>query len=420
MFSRRHFVLGTLGLPALAEKKAAAAPPNLVLVLADQLGSWMLGCHGNREIKTPNIDRFAQTGARFAASFVATPAAAGGRSSFLTGRTPMQLGGDGASASASHASEVMLSDILSQAGFNCGYAGNWDLGGGGEPQHHFSFWQAGAGLAPDAVTVQACRFIEQQAVGKPFFLTVSLPMPFDAPGQSFTQMYEQVKFDSVGYESAAATAAGNQDKVKRPVASIRRAAAAATALDSQLPPVIEALRKRGVLDNTLIVFTSVGGALLGRHGLWGGGLASDPANMFEEAVAVPMIWSWPARIPPSSLRPELICSYDFVPTICDLMDVPVPGRNLCGRSYLQPAMSRPLPKKEPWRNLVFGGLRETRMARDNRYKLVLRHNSDGPNELFDIAGDPREKVNQYDNPQFVSVRERLSSDLAAWTKKYSS
>jgi hypothetical protein len=98
----------------------------------------------------------------------------------------------------------------------------------------------------------------------------------------------------------------------------------------------------------------------------------------------------------------------------------VPNRNLCGRSYLLPAMNRPLPKKLPWRNLVFAELRQTAMARDNRYKLVLRNNGSGPNELYDLAADPREKVNQYENPRFVTVRDRLAPALAAWQKKYSS
>jgi hypothetical protein len=59
------------------------------------------------------------------------------------------------------------------------------------------------------------------------------------------------------------------------------------------------------------------------------------------------------------------------------------------------------------------------MARDNRFKLVLRNEGKGPNELFDIRSDPREKANQYDNPQFITVRDRLAKELAAWRKQYS-
>ena len=417
MSSRREFLLRSMALPALADKKAAPPLPNLVLIQADELGAWMIGCYGNRDIQTPNLDRLAATGVRFAGGFACTAAAPAGRAALLTGRTPMQLGGD--AAAPPPASETMLSDILAQAGYTCAYAGNWDLGGG-EPQHHFTFLGTDGSAAPDGATSQACRFVEQQGAGKPFFLTVALAMPAGAPGPKFEALYEQAKFDSVGYEPAASNAVRNQDQLRNTLSSIRRAAAAVTALDSQIPPLLDCLRRRGLLDSTLVVFTSVCGALLGRHGLWGGGLASEPANLYDETIKVPLILSWPARIPPASVRPELVSSYDFVPTICDLLDVPLPNGNLCGRSYLDPAMNRPLPKKQRWRDLVFASLRETAMARDNRYKLVVRKIGSGPNEVYDLAADPREKVNQYENLRFVTVRDHLGAALAAWQKQYAS
>jgi arylsulfatase A-like enzyme len=82
-------------------------------------------------------------------------------------------------------------------------------------------------------------------------------------------------------------------------------------------------------------------------------------------------------------------------------------------------MNRPQPRNASWRNLVFGHFRDTEMARDNRYKLVVRNGGKGPNELYDVRTDPREKTNQYDNPQFVTVRERLAKELADWRQQYS-
>jgi arylsulfatase A-like enzyme len=119
------------------------------------------------------------------------------------------------------------------------------------------------------------------------------------------------------------------------------------------------------------------------------------------------------------VRPELVSFYDVVPTLCDVTGAPVPSRNLCGRSYLPLATNRPLPKKEPWRNLVFGEFRNTEMAREKRYKLVLRDEGKGPSELFDLATDAREKTNQYENPEFLTIRQRLVSELAGWRRKYS-
>ncbi|PYT19724.1 MAG: hypothetical protein DMG58_35715 [Acidobacteria bacterium] len=168
-----------------------------------------------------------------------------------------------------------------------------------------------------------------------------------------------------------------------------------TALDDQIPLILAKLQQRGLRENTIVVFTSADGYLLGRHGLWTGGLASDPINMYEEVMQTPMIWHWLGHIPAQSVRNELVSIYDFVPTVCDLLQLPQPtGRNLCGRSYSLFLEGKPLPKKSRWRTVVFGQYHNTEMARDGRFKLVLRNSGSGPNEFFDLAADPHEKANQ--------------------------
>ena len=97
----------------------------------------------------------------------------------------------------------------------------------------------------------------------------------------------------------------------------------------------------------------------------------------------------------------------------------MPNRNLCGRSYWLALQNKPFPKGQPWRDIVFAHFRNTQMVRDARYKLVWRNNGEGPNELYDIVSDKRERANQYENPAFVTVRDRLSAQLAGWKKRYS-
>jgi arylsulfatase A-like enzyme len=198
----------------------------------------------------------------------------------------------------------------------------------------------------------------------------------------------------------------------------RLAAAAVTALDDDVAALLSRLSDRRLLDQTLIIFTSTCGSLLGRHGLWDSAPASDPANMYEEVVATPLVWSWPGHVPPQLTRPELVSAYDLVPTLCELTGADLPARNLCGRSYLPLATGKPLPKKQPWRTTVFGHYQNTDMARDKRYKLVLRV-PPAPGELYDLSVDPRERVNQYENPQFLTVRTSLAADLARWKQAYS-
>jgi arylsulfatase A-like enzyme len=456
--TRRHFFFGALAAPALAQKKRTAVQrPNILLILADGLASWTLGCYGNKEIHTPNIDRLAQTGMRFAHHFVCTPAGSASRATLFTGRTPRQTGvadfltpqpvekppqGQAAPPPA-FAREIMLPDILSGQGYHCGYVGKWHMGDDEKPQHACKFWYTMAGAAQpyqnpqmswngepvhekgylaDLLTAKACQFFDQQNPGTPFFLTVAYPNPhppYEGHPQKYYDMYAGARFESFGYEPMARNALRGRDMFPDFLGNLQRFAAAVTALDDQMPVLLEKVRSRGLLDNTLVLFTSSHGQLLGRHGLWSGGLASDPINMYEEAVSVPMIWSWLGRVPPQNVRPELVSLYDLLPALCEAAGAPLPaGRNLCGRSYTTLARNQKLPKNQPWRNLVFGDLRNTSMVRDARYKVILRNEGRGPHELYDLTADAREKVNQYDNPQYVSVRDRMSAEMAKWLKQH--
>ena len=455
MLNRRQFVLGSCAATAsayAADPKRPAAKPNILIILADDLASWMVGCYGNKEIKTPNIDRLAEGGLRFNNAFVATPICSPSRATFFTGRLPRQHGihdfltakpvenpPQGQEAPpASFANEVMLSDVLAGAGYDCAYLGKWHMGNDARPGHGYGFTYTISatrsyenpemflngekvqekGYLTELLTEKACSFLAKQTPSKPFLLTLGYlnpHTPYTGHPQRYYDMYANTSFDSIGWEPPAANALREKEMLKGTVANIRRAAAATTALDDQIPVLLSKLRERGLLDNTLIVFTGDNGYLLGRHGLWSKGHASDPINMYDEVVRVPMILNWPGKIPTHATAPEMVSFYDVLPTLCEAAGVAAPsGRGLTGRSFLPIATRSPLPKNNPWRNLVFAHFRNTEMARDARFKLVLRNDGNGPNELFDLTSDPREKVNHYDNPQYVTVRDRLAKELANW------
>ena len=354
--SRRHFFLGSLALPALADKKPLGEQPNVLLILVDGLPTWILGCYGNREVRTPNIDRLAQTGTRFLKD---------------TG-------------------EVTLEKLLGTIGYACGASAD------------------GAGAA---------RFLDAQSAAKPFFLTAGFA-PYAALPDAGP--YAQAKLDTFAQEAAAKNAARGKEMLGAPlVANLRRVAAATTALDAEIGALVTKVTQKKLLDNTLIVFTSPCGSLFGRHGLWAAGDASDPVNMYEEAIGTPMVWSWAGHVVPLATRPEIVSAYDLVPTICDITPAELPARNLCGRSYLALASGKPLPKKQPWRTTVFAQYGDTAMARSDRYKLIVRNEGKGPGELYDDKVDPREKLSQYENPQFMTVKASLQTELGKWKQKYS-
>ena len=389
--TRRHFFFGSLALPAFAAKKPAPERPNLLLILVDDLSSWALGSGGNKEFRTPNLDRLAQTGTRFFNHFVCTPAPALSRATLLTGLTPMQLGDSGDASAGDRSIEKIITGL--------GY------------------------VSSSADSSAAGQFLDQQAAGKPFFLTVNCPRlhaPYDGVAQKYRDLYAQAKFETLDAQRApAANARRGKEMFADLIGNLRKVAAAITSLDDDVGAMLAKLTERRLLDNTPIVFTSTCGALLGRHGLWDSGEASDPVNLYEEAVGTPLLWSWPGHIPAQAVRPELVSTYDFVPTVCDLLGAEPPSRNLCGRSYLLPATGKPLPKKQPWRTTVFSHYQNTDMARVERYKLVTRDQGKGPGELYDLVTDPTEKVNQYENPQFMTIRAPLADHLAAWKQKFS-
>ncbi len=189
--------------------------------------------------------------------------------------------------------------------------------------------------------------------------------------------------------------------------NLRRVAAATTAFDDQVGAITAAIAQKKLTDRTLVILTSTCGSLFGAHGLWGDGDASNPVNMYEEVINTPMLWMWPGRVPPGAVRPEMVSAYDLLPTMSVLTGADLPAANLTGRSYVSLATGVPLPKKQPWKTTVYARYGNTMMVRTDRYKLVLRDDGKGPGELYDDKLDPKERVNQYDNPQFLTVKASL-------------
>jgi len=439
--SRRGFLAASAAPLVGRERLADTTRPNILLILADGLGAWMCGCYGNREIRTPNIDLLARLGMRFRDAFVVTPASSPSRATLLTGRTPMQ-----------HGIQDFLTDNPAPkppqgqaAPPPSFYVGKWHLGSDQAPGHghRFTYTMLGGsspyqnptlsrngklieekGYLTSLLTKAACEFLDQQDGKRPFLLTVSYPNPhppYDGHPANYYEMYAKANFETIGWEHAAPNALRDKGYLDDIVGNLRKGAAGVTALDAQIPVLLNKLRERKIWRNTLIVFTSVEGSLLGRHGLWDGGLASDPINVYEEVMRVPLIVSWPGKIPVEATRPELVSSYDILPTLCQAARTAPPAeRNLCGRSFYYLVRGLPWPPGEAeWPRTVFGCYRNTQMARDNRFKLVLRNRGEGPNELYDLRKDPRERRNEYDNLQYVTVRDRLRRELDEWAQSCS-
>jgi len=355
--NRRHFLFGSLAAPVLAatKKQPVVQHPNIVLIVAEDLGAYMLGCYGNAEVHTPNIDRLALTGVRFSSRFSCAPVAADQRA-------------------------------FAKAGYNC---------------------------SRSVSAAQVGEFLDAQGPAKPFFLAIAWPSPNSVePPQKNLDLYAKTGFETIGWDSGAPNATHREMLRNIPV-NLRKYAAALTTLDDQIPALVAKLQQRGVWDNTVVVFTSNGGYLLGRHGLWGDATASDPPNLYEEVVRTPLIWAWPSRFPPQTLRNDVVNSYDLMPALCELAGVAPPAGSHVP-SFLTFVYGRRMGKKQTWPDLAFGRIGVAEMARNDRYKLILRNEGKGASELYDETTDPKEQINLVDTPKYLNMRERLASQLATW------
>jgi arylsulfatase A-like enzyme len=376
--TRRHFFFGSMALPAFAAKLPPPRP-NVLLFLVDNLPAWMLGCYGNKEVHAPNIDQLSQSGTRFLNHFVSTPEPQASRVTFLTGAIPTQAASP----------DTGLDKILGGLGY-----------------------EVRSGEAADVAAFVG----NQTAAGKPFFFTAGyskLRAPYEGVAQKYRDLYRDVKFEGYAADPPSPNAAAGKAMLSDVIGNVRKFAAGISELDDAVGAAIAQVRKRGLVDNTLIVFTSTCGSLLGRHGLWDSGDASDPVNMYDEVVATPMLWSWAGRVPAIAMQVELIASYDFAPTLCEALGV-APSNGWRGSSYLLMATGKPFPKRTHWRATVCGAYKNTEMARVERYKWIPRNDGKGPNELYDLTTDPHERTNQADNDQFVSIKTTLAAEIVKW------
>jgi len=436
---------------------------NVVFILTDDQGIWAAGCYGNPEIRTPNMDRLAATGARFENFFITIPVCSASRACFLTGRIPSQHGVHdfltgtadvGPKAKSFMDDETCYTDVLSDHGWTCGLSGKWHLGNSTLPQHGLAHWFAhphGAGqyndqemirngvteLAPGyvttAITEDALEFIDDHAGDdNPFYLSVNYTAPhspWTGHPQEIVDSYDDCLFESCPQEephpwaimprnrdtsSADATTLGlsnnlgNRESLKGYFASV-------TAMDHDVGRILDKLESLGLRERTLVIFASDNGYSCGHHGFWGKGNGTNPVNMYENSIKVPFIASQPGVIPEGMVQSAMVASYDFMPTLLDYLNLPLPDTQLPGSSFL-PALK---DEKSPGRDsiVVYDEYGYCRMIRTDKWKYVHRY-PEGPNELWDLMNDPDERTNLIDDP---TQRERISelrTQMESWFEQY--
>lgn len=425
---------------------------NVVFVLSDDQGVWAAGCYGNPEIRTPNIDRLAATGMRFENFFVATPVCSPSRATFLTGRISSQHGvhdwirggNTGPDAASYLERETAYTDILAAHGWRCGLSGKWHLGNSQLAQHGFSHWfvhaQGGGpyrdapmvrdgqlltapGYVTNIITDDALDYLDScTGRAEPFYLSVHYTAPhspWTGHPQEIVDSYDDCAFESCPQEEIhpwavghplSESCLGNREMLKGYFAAV-------TAMDADIGRLLDKLEQMGVREETLVVFVSDNGFSCGQHGFWGKGNGTYPPNMYENSVKVPFIASQPGRISQGVVREEMVSAYDFMPTLLDWLELPLPtGVDLPGRSFA-PLLRGETAGAGREEVVVYDEYGGTRMIRTHAWKYVHRY-PEGPHELYDLKDDPDERKNLAASAEHAERVRVLREQLETWFAHY--
>lgn len=429
--------------------------PNIVMILTDDQGIWSLGCYGNQEIHTPNLDKLAKDGMLFENFFCTSPVCSPARASLLTGKIPSQhgihdylSGGNGGCGQESIAyleRHLGYTDILAEHGYTCGLSGKWHLGDGLNPQKGFTFWyahQKGGGpyyQAPmirdgelvnepgyitDVITQEALNFIDREK-GKetPFYLSVHYTAPhspwIEAHPKAYTDLYQDCKFESCPQTDTPHPWArlDTMEGYQKPRECLIGYFAAVTAMDASVGCIMEKLEAEHLKEDTLIIFTSDNGFNCGHHGVWGKGNGTFPVNMYDSSVKVPFVMCHPGRIPAGSIAKRMCSGYDFMPTLLDYVglceDQPeeLPGRSFCD------TLTGGDGDDAKGTVVIFDEYGPVRMIRSDQYKLIYRYVF-GPNEFYDLQADPDEAHNLYGEPAYQDIIGSMKHQLDVWFVTY--
>jgi arylsulfatase A-like enzyme len=441
----------------------------VIVIVTDDQGPWAMGCAGNREIRTPNLDRLAASGIRFANFFCASPVCSPARASLLTGRIPSTHGvhdwlrdGNGGKQKAVEylAGLTAYTDVLAANGYHCGISGKWHLGDSPRPQKSFAHWyvhQTGGGpyynapmirdgelidepgYVTDRITDEALAYLNERAAAPgqtPYYLHVCYTAPhspwIDNHPKELVDSYADCPFDSCPQEPKHPWAGSLTDQNLGNRAGLQGYFAAVTAMDANVGRILDWLEERGPRESTLIFFTSDNGFSCGHHGFWGKGNGTFPQNMYENSVKVPTLISRPGHIPAGVVSDALLSHYDFFPTLLDYLGLPAPGADeLPGRSFAPLLRGEGTSGQEyvvagdvagdvasdPGGRRVHDEYGPVRMVRTRDWKYVHRYPY-GPHELYDLRNDPDERTNLVDDPECQTIRQELKAELDAWFVRY--
>ncbi|MEP7362693.1 MAG: sulfatase-like hydrolase/transferase [Acidobacteriota bacterium] len=440
---------GPLLKTAKAQQSRRGKRTNVVMFMTDDHGAWASSVYGCSQMKTPNLQKLADGGAKFDRAFACTPVCSPSRTTYMTGVVPSVHGVQdwlrpedsfGLKTRRWLDGHATYAETLAEAGYTCGMSGKWHMGdddraqkgftywatipGGGGPYHNVEFIKNGQPTAPqdyktDAVGDYALDFLDQQKNrDNPFYLLVPFyapHTPFEYQPEKYRAPYEGSDFACFPRNETHPWQNSGLRSHQRNTKSMHAYSALITGADANVGRVLDKLHELGKRDDTLVVFTADQGWNAGHHGVWGKGNGTWPFNMYEESIRVPMIWNHPGRIRARQTIHEMVSSYDYFPTILDYLGVKPPAADSkrIGRSYAGFLRGR---KPKTWENRLFFEYSYVRGIRTETLKYVER-TKEWPSELFDLEADPGETKNRLDDPAYAARLATLRKEMGDWFGK---
>jgi arylsulfatase A len=429
------FIVGLLFQPFALVVMAVERSPNVIVIMADDLGSVDLGCYGTRDLHTPHIDALAERGVRFSQFYAAAPVCSPSRAGLLTGRWPVRAGvptncaSQAGAAGALPPQELTMAEMFRDAGYATAHFGKWHVGYTPEtlPQQqgfdhsfghmggcidnysHFFYWSGpnihdlwrngrevyhDGQYFPDLMEADASRFMQQNR-DRPFFIYYALNSPH-YPYQGEAKWLEYFKELPHPRRLYAAFLASQDERLGRLMATV----------DSL-----------GLRENTIVVFQSDNGHSTEERAHYGGGSAGKyrgaKFSLFEGGIRVPAVISWPSHIPSGETRDQVAHACDWLPTLAQLSKVTPPAVHLDGRSLSEVINDSTVPSphaNHPLHWQVGIGQNADWAVREGAWKLLGRttDSSDGRKSipiqyfLVNLERDTSETTNlASENPDVV-------------------
>ena len=421
---------------------ASATRPNVIFILADDLGWGDLGCYGQQRIRTPHLDRLAADGLRFAQFYVCSGVCSPSRAAFMTGRYPARFGIHGHLATAAQNARRGMPDALDpavptvsrffqQAGYATAHFGKWHLGAGDKasPPSTYGFdrdytvnsngpgWDMKQpyfrAKSSDLIIDETIAFIEAHRE-QPFFVQAWFLLPHATLHPTDEQMepYRRYGPQGVPHRGASEIYYGS-----------------VTAIDSAVGRLMDRLDALGLADETLVLFSSDNGpedihiSNASHSGIGSPGpFRGRKRSLYEGGVRVPLIARWPGHVPAGMVNTEsVMAGVDFLPTLCALADIALPeDLELDGQNMAPALLGRPHKRTAPlmweWRFGVAGHVINKcpiLAVRDGEWKLLMNPDRSRV-ELYDIPADPSELNNLADRrPEIVA---RMADMVLAWQR----